>query len=130
MVRLPKILSYSRWLSALIIAMTLVTLLIGGLALHSVEMNLVASAGESRALVAVEIADKLNMLMAVLDGTIQRMAYSKTFQGRDAATKTRYQEWMVAALPVYGWLGVTVAGGRIVSATDHASVGQVRSDRK
>ena len=130
MVRLPKILSYSRWLSALIIAMTLVALLIGGLALHSVEMYLVASAGESRALVAVEIADKLNMLMAELDGTIQRMAYSQTFQGRGAATKTRYQEWMVTALPVYGWLGVTVASGHIVSATDHASVGQVRGDRK
>jgi hypothetical protein len=130
MERLLKILSYSRWLSALIIAMTLVALLIGGLALHSVEMYLVASAGESRTLVAVEIADKLDMQMAEFDGAIQRMAYSQTVQGKDAATKTRYLEWVVTALPVYGWLGVTVAGGRIVSATDHASVGQIRSDRE
>jgi len=130
MERLPKILSCSRWLSALIIAMTLVALLIGGLALDYVEMCLVASAGESRALVAVEIADKLDRLMAEVSGDIQRMAYSQTVQGRDAAAKTRYLEWMVTAFPVYGWLGVTVAGGRSVAATAHARVGQDRSDRE
>lgn len=130
MERLPKIPSYSRRPSVLIIAMTLAALLIGGLTLHYVEMCLVAFASESHALVAVEIADRLDRLMAELDGDIQRMAYSQTFQERDAAAKTRYLEWMVTALPVYGWLSVTVAGGRIVSATDHTSVGQNRIDRE
>jgi hypothetical protein len=110
--------------------MTLIAILSGGLALHYVEMCLLASAGESRALVAVEIADRLDRVRVELDGDIQRMADPQTFQGRDAAAKTRYLEWMVTALPVYGWLSVTVAGGRIVSATDHASASQARIDHE
>ena len=128
MEQLLKILSYSRWLSALIIALALVALLIGGLALQYVEMCLVAATGESRTLAAVAIADKLDMLMAEVSGDIRRMADSQTVHGTDVAATTRYLEWMVTAFPVYGWLGMTVAGGRSVSATSHARVGQDRRD--
>ena len=125
-----KIKSYARWLSAMIVAISLVVCLIGGFALHYIEASLVASVGESLTLAAVDIAGKLDLLMAERYGDIQMMAHSRNFQERDVAAMTQYLEWMLTAYPVYEWMGVTDAAGRIVAATDHASVGKDRSDRQ
>ena len=122
--------SSTRWLSALIVTITLLALLIGGLALRYVETHLVTAAGESLTLAAVDIADKLDMLMAERYGDIQMMARSKIIQNMDAADTTRYLEWMLTAYPMYGWLGVEDASGRIMAATNPASIGQDRSDHE
>jgi len=118
------------WLPVLIIVMTLVAILIGGLALHYVETRLVTSVGESLALIAVDIADKLDMQLAERYGDIQMMARSQVLKGKDTAAMTGYLDWMIRAYPVYGWLGVTDADGRVVAATDHSNVGQNQSDRE
>ena len=122
--------SYTGWLPALILTITVATILLGGLALHYVETTMVASAGESLALAAGDIADKLDMLLVERYGDIQMMSKSQTFQGQNAAAMTRYLEWMAEAYPVYGWLGATDAAGRIVAATDAASIGQDRSNHQ
>ena len=127
---LEHIRSYARWLPALIFTITLIALTIGGVALYYVERVMVASAGESLALAAGDIAGKLDMLLVERYGDIQMMSRSQTFQGQNAAAMTRYLEWMAEAYPVYGWLGATDAAGRIVAATDAASIGQDRSSHQ
>ena len=127
---LEHIRSYARWLPALIFTITLVALTIGGFALYYVERVMVASAGESLAMAAGDIAGKLDMLLVERYGDIQMMSRSQTFQGQNAAAMTRYLEWMAEAYPVYGWLGATDEAGRIVAATDAASIGQDRSSHQ
>jgi PAS domain S-box-containing protein len=118
------------WLPTLIVSMMLVTILLGAIALRYVESRLVVSAGESLTLAAVDIAGKLDLLVAERYGDIQMMAQSSSFRDHDVAAMTQYLEWMLMSYPVYEWLAVTDAAGRIVAATDHASVGKDRSDRQ
>ncbi|MEK7237465.1 MAG: response regulator [Nitrospirota bacterium] len=116
--------SYSRWLPVLIVAITLATILMGGLALHYVETRLVASAGESLTLAAVDIADKLDMQMAERYGDIQLLSQSLMFQGRDYTAMTRRLRSLLETYPVYRWAGVTDAEGRVLVATDRAGKGR------
>ena len=95
--------SYTRWLPMLIVAITLATILMGGLALHYVEMSLVASAGESLTLAAVDIA---------------------AFQGRDYPAMERRLQALMETYPVYRWAGVTDDNGRVLVATDRTSKGR------
>ncbi|MCX5724206.1 MAG: PAS domain S-box protein, partial [Nitrospirae bacterium] len=119
----------TRYLPALIVAIALLAIFVGGFALQYIETQLVAAAGESLTLAAVDIADKLDLLMAERYGDIQMMAHSQTFQGRDRVAMSRYLSWMISAYPLYDWLGVLDADGRIVAATDPTSVGRDRSAR-
>jgi PAS domain S-box-containing protein len=110
--------------------MTVVALVIGGRTLYYVEDRLVASTGESLALAASDIADKLDLLLAERYGDIQMMAQAKVFHERDVAAMTAHLHALREAYPVYAWLGVTDAQGRIIAATDPTSVGQDRSGRE
>ena len=74
---------YSRWLPGLIVAMVLVSILVGALALHYADTSLVGSAGESLTLTAVNIPDTLDMRMRERYGDIQMIAHSQTFQERE-----------------------------------------------
>ena len=51
------------WLWTLILAMTVVTLAIGGITLHYLETRMVATAGETLALTATEVSDKLDRFL-------------------------------------------------------------------
>jgi len=122
---------YSSYVApALILVLCLAVLTIGAITLHYVERQLVAAAGQSLALAAVDIAGKLDLLMAERYGDIQMMARSQIVQDGDRAAMTRYLEGMAAAYPVYEWLGVTNATGRIVASTDPSSLGKDRSGRE
>jgi len=120
----PIIRSYSRWLPVLIAAITVVTILIGGFALHYVETRLVASAGESLTLAAVDIADKLDMLMAERYGDIQLLSRALVFQGHDHAVMRQRLLALLETYPVYRWAGVTDAEGRVLVTTDRAGTGR------
>jgi|CXWL01.1.fsa_nt_gi PAS domain S-box-containing protein len=124
----PQSRSYTRWLPALIVAMTVCTLLIGGFALHVVEKDMVTSAGQSLTLAAVDIADKLDMHMAERFGDIQLLARSLVFQGNDHAAKRQRLLALLETYPVYRWAGVTDEKGRLLAATDEASKGRDLSD--
>jgi PAS domain S-box-containing protein len=127
---MPKISSYTRWLPTLIVSIAVIAILTGGLILRYMETRLVMSAGEGLTLAAVDIAGKLDLLMAERYGDIQLMANSRTFQEGDAGAMRDYMKGMVAAYQVYEWVGMVDATGRIVAATDPDSVGKDRSERQ
>ena len=103
--------------------------LIGGVTLWYLEGRFVASAGETLALAAVDIADKMDLQMRDRYGDIQMMAQSRAFQERNVEAMTAYLKWMADVHPVYEWLAVVDANGRIIAATDSESLGENRSRR-
>ena len=113
-----------RHLPVLILLMTLVILIIGAVALHYVENRLVATTGESLALAAADIADMLDRLLFERYSDIPMMCRARAFQGRDTAAMTEYLDWMRKNYQVYRWLAVVNADGRIIAATNPASVGK------
>ena len=113
-----------RHLPVLILLMTLVILIIGAVALHYVENRLVATTGESLALAAGDIADMLDRLLFERYSDIPMMCRAQAFQGRDTAAMTEYLDWMRKNYQVYRWLAVVNADGRIIAATNPASVGK------
>ena len=117
------------WLPAIILVLVLMTLAVGGVALHYVEQHLIASTGESLALAAADIADKLDTVLFERYADTQVLAHLPVFRTRDVAAMTRRLNFYKDVYGYYLWLGVTDATGRIVAATDPASVGQDRSRR-
>lgn len=118
---------FYQWLPLLIVLLTAVTVGIGIVALRTVEQRLVQRAGNSMALAAADIADKLDLLLFERYGDIQMMAQAAVFQGHDGAAMTDYLHAVQRAYPVYLWLAVTDARGVIVAATDPFSAGKDRS---
>lgn len=119
----------NNWMVTLLMCCALVVLLAGGVILLYLESRFVEMAGEGLAVAAVDIADKLDHQMAERYGDIQMMARSQTFRGGDAKKMSEYLQWMSEVYPLYEWLGVTDATGRIIAATDSETIGQDRSRR-
>ena len=117
------------WLPAIILVLVLMTVTVGGVALHYVEQHLIAATGESLALAAADIADKLDTVLFERYADTQVLAHLPVFRTRDVAAMTRRLNFYKDVYGYYLWLGVTDATGRIVAATDPASVGQDRSRR-
>ena len=116
-----KISSYARWLPALIVAMTLVAILVGALALHYVETTLLDASGKRLTLAAVVIADKVDILMGERYNDIQLLSRSVEFQGRDHAAMGRLLFSLLDIHPAYRWAGLTDAKGLVLVATDGTS---------
>jgi PAS domain S-box-containing protein len=116
-----------KWLPWLIIGMAVLTVTTVALGLHYIEGRLVAARGESLAFAASEIADKLDLLLAEQYDDTLELARTQVFRKGGIAAQSAYLATVKANHQIYLWLGVTDAGGRIVAATDPASVGQDRS---
>ncbi|MDO9119630.1 MAG: response regulator [Nitrospira sp.] len=119
-----------RRLVALVVACILVVTVVGSATSQYLQVRMVAQAGENLALAAVDIAGKLDLLMAERYGDIQMMARSGAVHCCDAAAMTDDLTWMATVYPVYAWLGVTDSAGRIVASTDPASIGNDRSGQE
>jgi PAS domain S-box-containing protein len=105
--------------------MTLVAAVIGGITLHYVQERLVATTGESLSLAAADVADKLDRLLFERYGDVQMMAQALGARFDDRRYMTAYVSRMRDAYsPMYLWLGVTDAQGRVIAATDPATLGQ------
>ncbi|MEO6545736.1 MAG: cache domain-containing protein, partial [Nitrospiraceae bacterium] len=117
------------WLPALIIAMTVSTLVIGTLALLHIETRMVDTTGETLALTAAEVSDKLDRFLFERYGDALMMAGTFSPQSGDREFQSAYIARMMSVYPDYLWIGVTDARGRIVAATDPATVGQDFSAR-
>ena len=115
------------WLTPLIILVAVVALVIGAIAVHYVESHLVATTGESLALTSSDIADMLDRILFERYSDIQMLSQAGVFQGRDRTAMTEYFATLKKIYPVYLWLGVTDANGRIIASTDPAGVGRDRS---
>jgi PAS domain S-box-containing protein len=118
-----------RWFPAIVVVMTLGSLTLAGVALRSVEVALVTGAGETLALSAVEIASHLDSLLAERYGDAQMLTRAPVFRGSDRKAMTDYLRALQDAYPVYRWLGALDEQGRVVAATDPATVGRDQSAR-
>ena len=118
------------WLPALMLVMVLVVLAIGGLSLYYIEGRLVAATGESLALAAADIADKLDLTLRARHDDIQVFAKAAVLQGYDHKAKSVYLTSLQERNPVYLWISLTDARGKIIAATNPSSIGQDRSSRQ
>ena len=118
------------WLPTLIIVMVAAAVTIGGIALYYVEARLVAATGESLALAAADIADKLDLTLRARHDDIQVFAKAAVFQGYDHKAKSVYLTSLQERNPVYLWISLTDARGKIIAATNPSSIGQDRSSRQ
>jgi PAS domain S-box-containing protein len=94
---------------------------------HQFEKQTVEVAGESLTRIAADIADKLDLLLFERYGDMQTMSKSGILPGQDPSAMSNYLDLFQKAYPIYRWLAVTDAQGRIIAATDRSSVGQDRS---
>ncbi len=120
---------YTR-LPLLIILMTGITLTIGIIALHVLELRLIAAKGETLALAAADIGDKLDVLLYERHGDVQVLSGLPAFKGNDRAAQNTVLHSFKQNFPVYRWLGATDATGQIVASTDPNIIGQDRSNEE
>lgn len=125
----PTLRSSPQVASILLVALLTASLAVGASTLYYIERQLIAAAGQNLSLAAVDIADKMDLQMRERYGDIRMLVRSRTFQARDVAAMTAYLKWMVEAYPVYDWIAVLDARGRIITATDSDGLGQDRSRR-
>ncbi len=111
------------WVPLIIVLLTVVALGGGAVTLHYMKGRLIALTGESLALMAAQIADKTDHLLIEREGDALMMANAFAGRTRDVGFMTDYLGWMKANYPVYLWLGVLDTKGRIVAASDPATLG-------
>ncbi len=99
--------SYS-WLSILIIVMTVLTLAIGGIAFRYIETRMVATAGETLALTAADVSDKLDRFLSERYGDVLMMAGTFSTQPDSREFQSAYVAWTTAPITGPGgeFLGV------------------------
>ena len=114
--------SYS-WLMGLIVLMTLVLIATGLVGHKLIEERLVANAGEEVAGAAAEIAQKLDLLLFERYGDIQVLAETAVWLGHDRTQWARHLAFLNEAYPIYLWLGLVDPSGRVLAATNRATVG-------
>lgn len=112
------------WLPVLIIMMTVITMAIGGVAFHYIEARQVATAGETLALTAADVSDKLDQFLFERYGDVLMMAGTFSAQPYTREIQSAYVARMKTSYPDYLWIGATNARGQLVVATDPATVGR------
>lgn len=113
------------WLTVLIIVMPVITMAIGGIALRYIETRMVATAGETLALTAAEVSDKLDRVLFERHGDVQMIARAFSAQPDNREFQSAYLTWMMkASYSDNLWIGVTNVRGQVVVATDPVTVGR------
>ncbi len=112
------------WLPVLLGVLTIATLSIGTIAFRYVETRMVATAGETLALTAAEVSDKLDRFLSERYGDVLMMSRTFSVQSQDREFQSAYLNVVKTAYPDYLWIGATNARGEIVIATDPATVGR------
>ncbi len=108
----------------LIVGMGVFTIVVVAVGLFYVENRLVASKGESLSITAAEIADKLELFLEERNSDLQIIAATPILQQDGAEpVKTAFLHEVRRIYPAYLWLGLTDRNGRIIVATDPATVG-------
>ena len=112
------------WLQLLVFLMTVFTLIIGAIAFHYIETRMVAAAGETLALTAAEVSDKLDRFLVERHGDVLMMAGTLSAQPHNREFQSSYVARMKVSYPSYLWIGITNVRGQVVVATDLATVGE------
>lgn len=117
------------WLPILLVLITAIALVVGAVALHYVEAGLMANTGDTLALAAVDIADKLDRVLFERYVDIRTLAETPLLQGNNVEAISKYLAAAQMSNPVYLWIAVVGENGRITAASNSASIGQDRSGR-
>lgn len=112
------------WLPTLIVILTVVAVAVAALALHNLETELVAFAGESLALAAIDLADKIDLALFEQYSDVQVLAGTLDSHMHDHRELAKHLSSWQQVHQGYLWMGVADLSGRIVAATDLAQVGQ------
>ncbi len=105
-------------------SVTLGVSVLGVAALWLVERELIARAGESLAIGAVEVADKLDTMFQERIGDIEILAAAPQVRDLNAVAARAYLTIVHRVYPVYSRLVVTDRMGQVVAATDQALEGR------
>ena len=81
------------WLPILISVLPVVMLTIGAIAFRYVETRMVATAGETLALTAAEVADKLDRVLFERHGDVQMITRAFSAQPDDREFQSAYLAW-------------------------------------
>ncbi|WHZ15309.1 MAG: hypothetical protein OJF52_002152 [Nitrospira sp.] len=113
-----------RWLPFLIPGIIVIALVVAMMFFQSAKTQLLASAGERLTLAATHIAGKLDWVLLERYRDIQHMAHAAVFQGHDTAAMVSYLDEIQQTYPLYHWIGVTDARGRIIATTEPDVLGK------
>lgn len=115
------------FLPLLIGLLTLITVIVGLVGLHKMEAALITSAGETLELAASEIAHKVDLFLDERARHAEALARTPLLRKEDPEALTHFLTQVRTTYPVYIWLGVMDANGRVVASTDSATIGADRS---
>lgn len=115
--------SYS-WLSVLLIVLMVLTLALGGITFHYLETHMLDTAGETLALSAAEVSDKLDNFFIERYGDLRMMAEIFSEQPLAREFQSAHVARMKTVYTNYLWIGATNERGQIVVATDPTTVGR------
>lgn len=106
-----------------ILTLLVIMILLGGLTLHYLQTKLIEHTGKTLAMAAVDIAENLDILLVERRGDIKLLIQADVLREHQPVAITRYLAQVLRSYPIYQWLGVTDATGRIIAATDMESIG-------
>ena len=112
-----------RTLPVLLLAVAAVTLAVGLAALSYVRQQLVAAAGEGLLLAAVDIGSAMDLAVSDRFREVRAAASSRVVRNGSADEVQAYLRSFKDADPLYLWLGIIDAAGRVRAATLPMSVG-------
>lgn len=112
------------WLNGLVAAIVISLMLAAALGLRLLEDRLVRNAGENLSMTAADLAAKLDLVLFERYGDIQLLSETVPSLTADRPRLSAYLAAMKRAYPLYHWLGVSDAGGRIVVSTAERLIGR------
>ena len=102
---------------------TLATVVAATVSFTWLQRQMVAASGETIAIMAAEIAAKLDILLNERAGDIQILSETMGMSGGTSSSRQHILRAFHQAYPLYSWIGVTDATGRITEATDPSTRG-------
>lgn len=113
------------WIPVLIGVVAILSVALGVLAGMVLRQTLLTQSGERLAVAAGAVAEKLDRTLFERYGDIQVLARTAAHVGRDPTALTAFLHEYQETYTFYDWLAVANAQGRIIAATDPASIGQL-----
>jgi PAS domain S-box-containing protein len=117
-----------RRLLLFVVALILVAIATAGVLINSVKQRLITSTGESLALAASDMADKLDIFFFERMGDVNILASSAELQFADKSRIKAHLETVRSAYRVYEWLALTDENGRVIVSTDSVELGTEYGD--
>lgn len=112
------------WLLILISVLPVIMLMIGAIAFRYIETRMIATTGETLALSASEVSDKVDRFLMERYADALMMASVFSGQPHNREFQSSYVARMKTAYPDYLWIGTTNEHGQIVVATDPSTIGR------